>query len=99
MSDQAKVKVADLVAALKGLEIFFYKTYVQGIEDILQVDKDNWNRPCTAQVYGEHPGGTSALINRFKVETIAIGVSHTTAYNFCDTVVKVISLMSHMNCD
>lgn len=89
MSVQAKALVDAVVHALESLENFSYETYVQGVKSLLGVDNNTWNQACQAPVYGEDPGGDPALINRFKVETIALGVSRTSGYGFSDTVVKV----------
>lgn len=85
----AQQQVIDLLNALEDITAFDYTGYKEGVKGFLGVDKDNWNQSCTAQVYGEDPDDTKDLIQRFKVQTIALGVSRNADYGFNGQVVMV----------
>ncbi len=82
--------VTRVLNALETLQPFSYTTYRDGIKQLLGVDTNSWSTPCTSSVYGEDPGGNKAVVNRFKVATIALGVSRSTGYGFSGCVVQVL---------
>jgi hypothetical protein len=89
MSAAAKQQVLDLTSALIDIPTFAFAVYKEDVKLLLGVNKDSWSQPCTSQVYGEDPDGTKDLIQRFKVQIIALGVSRNPDYGFSRQVVIV----------
>lgn len=89
MSAQASATVEKVLQGLTTLGPFSYQTYRQGVKDLLAVDTDHWSSPCASPVFGEDPGGNKTTVNRFKVETVALGISRTSGYGFSDCVLQV----------
>ena len=94
MSAEGFATVDLVLKGLATLSPFSYQVYVQGIKNVLSVDTTHWNTPCTSSVYGEDPGGNNSVVNGFKVETIALGVSRSTGYGFSDCVDHVPTSMN-----
>lgn len=91
MSKAADEKAEAVLDSLISLPSFDYNAYQKGIQSILGIDTDSWTNVCSAQLYGETPsvGSVKNIVQRFKVQTIALGVSRNTEYGFSGTVVMV----------
>ncbi|KAG9254830.1 uncharacterized protein F5Z01DRAFT_673975 [Emericellopsis atlantica] len=82
-------KTKAVLDALTTLPKFDYTAYENGIQDLLGVDSNGWSNVCSSDLYGETPtlAGVSNIVQRFKVQTIALGVSRNSQYGFSNTVV------------
>lgn len=87
----AEVKVKAVLDALTTLPAFDYNAYESGIQNLLGVDSNSWSNVCSRDLYGETPtlGDVSNVVQRFKVQTIALGVSRNSQFGFADTVIMV----------
>ncbi|KAK7416146.1 hypothetical protein QQZ08_012104 [Neonectria magnoliae] len=82
-------KVNAVLDALTTLPTFDYSAYEDGIQNLLGVNSSSWSNVCPAELYGDTPtfGSVTNVVQRFKVQTIALGVSRNSQYGFADTVV------------
>lgn len=90
-STSGLAKVNAVLDALTSLPPFDYNAYESGIQDLIGVDANKWSGVCSSELYGETPslGKIQNVVQRFKVQTIALGVSRNSQYGFANTVVMV----------
>lgn len=92
MVQDTKTVVRDIALSLETLPAFSCDDYIPYVKSRLGLDRADILQPCTATLYGEYAGGEPTVIDRFKVETIALAVSRSSRYGFSDTVLKVRAL-------
>lgn len=87
----ANAKVEAILKALKTLPPFDYDAYQSSIQSLLGVDKNSWGSVVSGDLYGETPSSPSSsnIVQRFKVQTMALGISRNSQYGFADTVIMV----------
>ena len=56
---------------------------------MLCMDKADLLTPCAPELFGETAGGETGVLDRFKVETIALAIARYPEYGFSATVIKV----------
>ena len=87
--DDAQLMVDRITTCLETLPPFAYEKYALQVQSVLCIDKADILTPCTAELFGEPAGGEVGVLDRFKVETIALAIAKFPQYGFSATVIKV----------
>lgn len=87
--DDAKLIVDRITTCLENLPLFAFEKYAPQVQSVLCIDKADILTPCTSELFGEPAGGEIGVLDRFKVETIALAIAKYPEYGFSATVIKV----------